>query len=96
MSASRSRLGGATVHNIPSRPVAIAEVIDAITGAVPASAGSIGFDDVRLPFPEETDGGSFAEVDSGFTETPLEQGVGSTIERFQTLLRDGRILAPVP
>jgi hypothetical protein len=32
----------------------------------------------------------------GFSTTPLAEGVRSTIERFSSLLADGRISAPVP
>jgi nucleoside-diphosphate-sugar epimerase len=94
--ASVSDADGASVHNIPSRRVAISEVIDAIAAAEPAAAGTIDFEDVRLPFPEEIDGASFAEIDPTFAETPLAEGVASTIERFRSLLDDGRVVAPVP
>ena len=94
VAASLSPAAEATVHNIPSRRVSVAEVIEAIGKVAPASAGTISFEDIRLPFPEETDGGSFAELVPGYAETPLERGVAATIDRFRELLADGRILAP--
>jgi nucleoside-diphosphate-sugar epimerase len=93
--ASTSGAAGAAIHNIPSSRISIPEVIDAIARAVPESAGTIGFDDIRLPFPEEIDGGSYLELVPSFTETPLDDGVRSTIDRFRVLLADGRISAPL-
>jgi UDP-glucuronate 4-epimerase len=96
IAASVSGYDGASVHNLPGPKVSIAEVIDAIAAAAPESAGSIGFDVVSLPFPEEADSGSFAEIAPGFTGTPLVDGVRATIERFRTLLSQGLVAAPAP
>jgi hypothetical protein len=74
--------------------VSVDEVIEAIAEALPESAGSIGNEDVRLPFPEETDSGSFAEIVPGFVQTPFTEGVRSTIERFRSLLEVGALTAP--
>jgi nucleoside-diphosphate-sugar epimerase len=90
--ASLSRSGDATVHNFPSPSVSIPELIEAISDAAPGS--TIGFEDTRLPFPEDADAGSFTELVPGFTTTPLPEGVRSTIERFRGLLADGRISPP--
>jgi hypothetical protein len=74
--------------------VSIGDVIEAIAEVVPASAGSITFDDVGLPFPEEADSGSFADVVPGFETTPLAEGVRTTVERFRALVADGILTAP--
>jgi hypothetical protein len=74
--------------------VSIPEVIEAIGEAAPGAA--IGFEDARLPFPEDTDAASFAELAPGFTTTPLAEGVHATVERFRGLLADGRISPPTP
>jgi nucleoside-diphosphate-sugar epimerase len=92
--ASLSGTDDATVHNLPGPRVTVPEVIDAIADAVPASAGTIGYEDVRLPFPEEADSGSFDTVVPGFEPTPLADGVRSTVDRFRALLSDGLLLAP--
>jgi nucleoside-diphosphate-sugar epimerase len=92
--ASVSGATGATMHTLPGATVAIAEVIDAIAEVVPESEGSIGFEDVRLPFPAEADSASFGDIVPGFVSTPLGDGVRSTIERFRSLLADGLIPAP--
>jgi len=96
IAASVSGYEGASVHNLPGPRVSIAEVVDAIAAAAPESAGSIGFDDVSLPFPEEVDSGSFDEIAPGFTVTLLADGVRATIDRFRTLLSEGLVAAPAP
>jgi nucleoside-diphosphate-sugar epimerase len=90
--ASLSRARRATVHNLPGPRVSIPEVIEAVAEAAPGV--SIGFEDTRLPFVEEADAGSFAEVVPGFRPTPLAEGVRSTVERFRVLLADGRVSPP--
>ncbi len=92
IAASLSGHDDATVHNLPGRSVSIPEVIEAIAEAVPDA--SVAFDDTRLPFPEDADAKSFAGLVPGFTTTPLDEGVLSTIERFRALLADGRISPP--
>jgi hypothetical protein len=86
IAASTSAIEGAEVHNLPGRCVAVEEIVAAI-----GSAG-IGFDDVRLPFPEEVDSASFAALFPAFAETPLEQGVAATVERFRHLLSTGKVV----
>ncbi len=94
--ASGSGEDGATVHNIPGPRVTIAEAVAAIAAAAPESAGSIGFEDAELPFPAEVDSSSFSSAFPAFVNTPLAEGVRSTIDRFRRLLADGRLPAPVP
>ena len=55
---------------------------------------AIGFDDVRLPFPEEVDSASFAAAFPGFAETPLAEGVAATVDRFRALLAEGLVQPP--
>jgi UDP-glucuronate 4-epimerase len=85
IAAAESDALGSAVHNLPGRRVSVEEIVAAI------GADDIRHDDVRLPFPEEVDGSSFAAVVPGFAETPLEEGVRATIERFRTLLADGKV-----
>jgi nucleoside-diphosphate-sugar epimerase len=87
--ASLAGREGATVHNLPGRPVPIAEVVAAL------DTGAIGFDDgVRLPFPEEVDAESFAASFPDFAETPLAEGVAATVGRFRALLAEGLVQPP--
>jgi nucleoside-diphosphate-sugar epimerase len=96
IAASVSGYDGASVHSLPGPRVSIAEVVEAISAAAPESAGSITFEDVSLPFPEEVDSGSFGEIVPGFVTTPLAEGVRTTIERFRRLLSEGLVATPVP
>jgi UDP-glucuronate 4-epimerase len=85
--ASLAGYEGASVHNLRGHTVSVEDVIAAIGSDV------IGYDDVRLPFPAEVDSSSFATLLPGFADTPLEEGVHSTIERFRTLLAEGKVHA---
>jgi len=79
---------GAAVHNLPGRRVSIPEIVATL------DAGSIGFDDVRLPFPEEVDSTSFTAAFPDFAETPLADGVAATVDRFRALLAEGLVQPP--
>jgi nucleoside-diphosphate-sugar epimerase len=79
---------GAVVHNLPGRRVSIEEVVAAL------GADSIGFDDVRLPFPEELDSSSFTAGFPRYAETPLAEGVAATVDRFRALLAEGLLQPP--
>lgn len=46
---------------------------------------------MRLPFPEEVDSASWAALFPDFRDTPLADGVSSTIDRFRTLLSEGKV-----
>ena len=87
VAAADASAEGATVHNLPGRRTAIADVVAAI--ASPA----ITFEDVRLPFPEEVDSASFSASFPGVGQTPLEEGVRTTIDRFRQLLAEGLVTA---
>ena len=93
--ASLAETDDATVHNIPGPRVSVAEVVGAIAEVMPESAGTIDFDDVPLPFPEEADSGSFQQLAPGLAPTPLVDGVCSTIEHFRALLASGVLRSPV-
>ena len=86
--ASDARAEGAEVHNLPGRRTPIPDVIAAI------GVDSIGYDDVVLPFPEETDATTFLRLVPDFEETPLTEGVQTTMDRFRALLAEGVLTAP--
>jgi hypothetical protein len=69
-------------------------VIAAIQAAAPDARDSITYDDSQLPFPDEVDASSLAELVDFSSDTPLADGVAATIARFRQLLADGR-LTPV-
>jgi UDP-glucuronate 4-epimerase len=88
IAASDAGAEGAEVHNLPGRRTAITDVVAAI------GSESIGCDDILLPFPEETDATTFRMLVPDFEETPLDEGVQVTIERFRALLTEGMVTAP--
>jgi hypothetical protein len=77
---------GASVHNLRGHTVSVAQIVATI------GSDRIGYDDVRLPFPAEVDSSSFAVLLPGFADTPLEEGVRSTIDRFRALLAEGKVV----
>lgn len=92
--ASLSQATGAHVYDLPGEPVHQRDVIEAIASAVPASAGTITFDDVSLPFPAGADDPALENAIGTLSRTPLPEGVFDTIERFAALLAEGRIQPP--
>jgi UDP-glucuronate 4-epimerase len=88
IAASDAQADGAEVHNLPGARTPIADIVAAI------GVDSIGFDDVPLPFPEETDATSFRALVPGFAATSLDEGVATTITRFRELLDEGLVTAP--
>jgi hypothetical protein len=83
------------VYDLPGEPVHVTQVIEAITSAVPASAGTITFDAVTLPFPAGADDPALEDAIGPLMRTPLQDGVFDTITRFASLLAEGRIQAPI-
>jgi UDP-glucuronate 4-epimerase len=92
--ASLSQAPGAHVFDLAGDPVHVSEVIEAIASAVPASAGTITFEETTLPFPAAVDDPGLEHTIGPLSRTPLTDGVFDTIERFATLLAAGRIRPP--
>lgn len=80
--AARDPGQGAAVRNLGGPSEHVSDVVAAIEAVLPEAAGTITFGDEPLPLPEEM------EAERPVT-TPLEQGVGETIE----LLRKAEIRA---
>jgi UDP-glucuronate 4-epimerase len=78
VSASRACRQGAVAGNLGGPPAHMGELVAAIEAAVPESAGTITFDDVQLPIPEE-----FVAEAHPAPVTPLEVGVRETVEHFR-------------
>ena len=76
--AARSDAEGAPTYDFPGSAVSIAEVVETIQAEIPEAAGTITFDDVPLPFPEQLPG---ERLDAPVT--PLEVAVRETIEHFR-------------
>ena len=83
VTATRSQQEGAEVFDVGGPAVHMSEVVAAIEAAAPEAAGTITYEDVPLPFPEELHAGGL-EV----ALTPLEQGVRETVDHFRRHLRE--------
>jgi nucleoside-diphosphate-sugar epimerase len=82
IAAARSGTKGAHAYDFPGTTVAIAEVVEAIESEVPEAAGTITFDDLPLPFPDELPGERLVAP-----TTPLGEAVHDTIEHFRAAVR---------
>jgi UDP-glucuronate 4-epimerase len=92
IAASRATVAGAVVLDPPGRPVAMTEIVQAIHTAVPASAETVGFDDVvSMGVPEQGDTTAFVALLGELPTIPLEEGVAETIESFRDLLARGLV-----
>jgi nucleoside-diphosphate-sugar epimerase len=83
IAAARAPFNGATVVNVPGVTATVGEVVAAIERAAPEVAGQIEFGGPALPFPEELDSTTFAQVVGNVALTPLEIGVAETIRHFR-------------
>jgi UDP-glucuronate 4-epimerase len=92
--ASLSPPTGAHVYDLPGEPVHVADLVEAIAAAVPESAGTITYEDTKLPFPAGIDDPALEHAIGPVTRTSLHDGVRETVARFADLLAAGRIEAP--
>lgn len=82
---------GAAVYNLNGIVASVPEIIDAIERVVPDAKGKITFDPKPLAFPEELDVSTLKTTFGKLPETPLGEGVASTIEHFRGLVEQKRI-----
>ena len=92
--ASELEYVGASVHNLDGPVVSMPDLIALIERAAPDAAGRITTAGEPLPFPAEVDHASWLELVGGPVMRPIEEGVTDALERFRTLLADGRLAAP--
>jgi len=92
--AARSGHRGAGVFDVGGQAVHMAELVEAVTAAVPEVAGKVTFDDVQLPFPEETSDGPLVEAIGASRSTQLGEGVRATVDAFRALVAGGRLDSP--
>jgi nucleoside-diphosphate-sugar epimerase len=83
IAAARSNRRGAFAYDFPGTSMSIADVVETIEAAVPAAKGTITFDDVPLPFPDELPGERLPDAQL----TPFRDAVHETIEHFRAAVR---------
>ncbi len=91
--AARVPNHGAEAYGLRGSVATMPEIIAAIEAAVPASRGTITFDDKPLPFPESLDDAELRKVLGEIPHTPLEEAVAETIALFTDALAQGKISA---
>lgn len=91
IAASRSSSEGAPVYNMNGTLTSIDEFISVVDHHEPGAAKLIGHAPDPLPFPEEIDSESLAELGT-MPVTPLDNAVAETVALFRERLDDG--LAP--
>jgi nucleoside-diphosphate-sugar epimerase len=91
VAASRSSLDGAHVFNLAGQPVDIGDWVATVESIVPEAVGLLRVAPVELPFPSEIDHAALAEL-GDIPETPVRDGIAETVEIFQRLAEEGRLV----
>ncbi len=89
--ATKSNLDGAHVFNLHGQAAAISEIVSEIERARPQARGTITHAPNPLPIPAELSDAAIRTALGDLPSTPLRAGVEETIERFETLEREGRL-----
>jgi nucleoside-diphosphate-sugar epimerase len=88
---ARTPFQGAEVFNMRGAVVPMDAMVSAIQQAEPSAAGRITFADQPLSLPTDVDDTRLRSVLGSIPETPLQEGVASTIEIFKQAAARGRI-----
>lgn len=89
--AANGEFHGVAVFNLNGIVASVPEIIDAIERVVPQAKGKITFDNKPLAFPEELDSSPLKATFGKLAQTPLGEGVASTVEHFRALVDQNRI-----
>lgn len=91
ITAARADIQGAPCYNLGGTIASVPQVIEAIEAAVPSSKGTITFDDVAMPFPEDMDDTEVNKALGPLSWRPFAEGVASTIADFKEAIAAGRL-----
>ncbi len=91
IAASRTRPNGAPVYNLGGTLASVADVVEAIERAVPASAGTITFNPEPLFTPNGAEGKAVEALLGPITWRPLDEGVQDTVEVLRKAAAAGRL-----
>ncbi|HMO58327.1 MAG TPA: SDR family oxidoreductase [Roseiflexaceae bacterium] len=89
IACARAPFEGAEIFNLSGSMATMSDLIAAVERVAPAARGTITFDDVALPFPQEYDAAPLAAVIGSIPHTPLDEAVAFTVERFRELAPTG-------
>lgn len=90
IAASRSRLDGARVYNLPGTVATIDEFVAAVERALPGSSRLLTHSSTLLGFPADVDSGSIAELGESAV-TPLDDAIAATVALFRERLEQGQL-----
>lgn len=82
---------GTQVFNLGGSVASVREIVETIDALAPEARGKITFTDTPLPYPEELDASTLHATFGAMPETPLGEGIASTIEHFRALVEQKRI-----
>jgi UDP-glucuronate 4-epimerase len=89
--ASRAKVAGAPVVNLPGSTVDMSEVVAAIEAAVPEARGLITYGEPTLPFPHDIEVDPGSPV-AGAPVTPFEEATRLTVDLFRAARDAGRLV----
>jgi nucleoside-diphosphate-sugar epimerase len=89
--AARTHSDGAPVYNLGGSRASMVEIVAAIEAAMPEAAGTISYEPVQLPNPEDVDSRVLDAALGPISWTPLSEGVKRTIAQFRAAIDSGRI-----
>ena len=89
--ASRAKVAGAQVVNLPGSTVDMSEVVAAIEAAVPEARGLITYGETTLPFPHDIELDPASPV-AGAPVTPFEEATALTVALFRAARDAGRLV----
>ncbi len=90
--AAEQERPGAAVYNLHGEVASVAEVIDVIRACVPGAKTLIDYDPLaEVPVAGAYDDSGFQRDFGPLPRTPLRDGIRETVERFERLLRAGRL-----
>jgi nucleoside-diphosphate-sugar epimerase len=87
--ALRVPFAGSAVYDIGGSTTGVDEIVRSIEAHAPDARGRITLGDRPLLLPEAFDGRPIAEALGPRAETPLDEGVGRTLDCYRFALRDG-------
>jgi UDP-glucuronate 4-epimerase len=91
IAAARVPFAGAEVFNVRGSVADMADVVAAIETVVPSARGAITYDPKPLALPASLDDSRLRTLLGHMPDTPLVDGVRTTIDIFREALADGRL-----
>jgi nucleoside-diphosphate-sugar epimerase len=89
--AARAPIQGAAVFNMRGAAVPMESIVTAIEKAEPSAAGRITFANQPLSLPTDVDDSQLRAALGRLAETPLQEGVDTSIQIFKQAIAQGRI-----